>query len=68
MQPMRSELVINIKTANGPPLDVPAIVDELIDGTFRNASIDGGKMTLWVIHVGLDVRWGLPVYPQLRRF
>jgi len=31
MQPMRSELMINIKTANGPPLDVPAIVDELID-------------------------------------
>jgi hypothetical protein len=33
------------------PLRLLAVADEVIDPNFRNASIEGGEVTLWVIRV-----------------
>jgi hypothetical protein len=47
-------------------LSLLAIADEVIDSIFRNASIEGREVTLWVIFDVSDVLPALPVYPQLR--
>jgi hypothetical protein len=37
--------------------------EEVIERPFRNAAIDGGKPTLWVISCRGAVKVGCPLYP-----
>jgi hypothetical protein len=49
-------------------LSLLAIADEVIDSIFRNASIEGGEVTLWVNRVVSRVRPSLPLLTQQRPF
>jgi hypothetical protein len=37
-------------------------------GRFRDATIDGGEMTLWVINVTSSASHALPLLPRLRTY
>ena len=44
-----------------------AIADEVIEQSFRNASIDGGEVTSWVIHVISSAHQSLPLFTPKSR-
>jgi hypothetical protein len=60
MQSTKFDFAINLKTTKTLGLTVPQIMqmtaDEVIEGTFRNASIDGGKPSRWVMNCLADHR------------